>query len=645
MTNIRSHIRDHVRDHIRGHLDGLGGIFASFFASLTHSLILDIGKASPTFVRSTTGTLVDFEDVVLTSKINESRFEDARRVENNLNHSEDLNNGVWGKQTGITVDDLGGVWRINFAADGLGLYQIPVKLFNLGQKVIASAEIKSETISGNIRLDDPQGKTVGFFKIITITTDWVKYESRIGTMLEENKSGIWFRKEPGGLSSVLIRFPQHEILTGTQTEASEYVSTGVSVQTIGDELVANGNFDNWTGDDPDNWTVLNEDVNNYITEHANGARIVSDISAVLELKQFLFTLGKSYKITFTKTNHSSGVIRWRNPETNVSEDILGTDANGTFEIVVSNVIVDALRIFRDSARVTDYVMNLISIKEELYHGANVDGVKYFKTDRSGDIIPEATLKGDLTEKQATNLFLNAKAPATQSITSTNTTEYTLSVTGAGSITVSVGGSGVASEGSDLTFTTTGTSVTLTITGSLDTAQLELGSFATSFIETAGTTVTRTPDELSYDAGDIKQGEGSIILEFNQLGIDADNPRLIELNDTTANNTISLESVSDSNAVLSIINGGVSQANITTGASGYSYNVANKIGATYKDDEVKLFLNGVLIGTDTSATIPTNITTIAIGQDSAGANQTNGNIKNVKIFKVKLSASEMIRRTT
>jgi len=36
----------------------------------------------------------------------------------------------------------------------------------------------------------------------------------------------------------------------------------------GVELVTNGAFTNWTGDDPDNWTVTNEDANNYITEVA-----------------------------------------------------------------------------------------------------------------------------------------------------------------------------------------------------------------------------------------------------------------------------------------------------------------------------------------------------------------------------------------
>lgn len=95
--------------------------------------------------------------------------------------------------------------------------------------------------------------------------------------------------------------------------------------------------------------------------------------------------------------------------------------------------------------------------------------------------------------EATNLLLNSFAPATQTVSVSDATTYTLSVYGSGSAEITAGGSGTATDGSPLTFTTTGTSVTVTVTGTLDVFQLEAGSDATSPIETNGSAVTRAAD--------------------------------------------------------------------------------------------------------------------------------------------------------
>lgn len=62
--------------------------------------------------------------------------------------------------------------------------------------------------------------------------------------------------------------------------------------TLGAELIVNGNFAAWTGDDPDNWTVANEDASNYVTESGAGgqARIVSDNTKGVKLYQNVLTV-------------------------------------------------------------------------------------------------------------------------------------------------------------------------------------------------------------------------------------------------------------------------------------------------------------------------------------------------------------------
>jgi hypothetical protein len=118
---------------------------------------------------------------------------------------------------------------------------------------------------------------------------------------------------------------------------------------------------------------------------------------------------------------------------------------------------------------------------------------------------------------ATNVLLNSFAPATQTVSVSDATTYTLSVYGSGSAEITAGGSGTATDGSPLTFTTTGTSATVTVTGTLEVFQLEAGSVATSPIETAGSAVTRAADVATIESVDTAEWFGlnegwTVILE-------------------------------------------------------------------------------------------------------------------------------------
>lgn len=103
----------------------------------------------------------------------------------------------------------------------------------------------------------------------------------------------------------------------------------------------------------------------------------------------------------------------------------------------------------------------------------------------------------LLEAAATNLVLNSATLVTQSITTIVAT-YTLSFFGIGTVTLSGTATGSvtgtsASVRTILTFLATAGSLTLTVVGSCTTSQLELGSAATSYIATTGTTATRAAD--------------------------------------------------------------------------------------------------------------------------------------------------------
>jgi hypothetical protein len=111
-------------------------------------------------------------------------------------------------------------------------------------------------------------------------------------------------------------------------------------------------------------------------------------------------------------------------------------------------------------------------------------------------------KGLLAEPAATNLLLNNTTLSTQSVT-VSATAYTLSFLGTGTVTLSgvstagpLVGTGAANRVS-LTFTPTAGSLTLTVTGTVSNAQLEAGTSPSSIIPTAGASVTRAADNVSF----------------------------------------------------------------------------------------------------------------------------------------------------
>ena len=127
---------------------------------------------------------------------------------------------------------------------------------------------------------------------------------------------------------------------------------------------------------------------------------------------------------------------------------------------------------------------------------------FYTTDRLN--VPRLNYDGGcpsiLVEPQRTNRLLNSDVVVTQSITTAGL-QMAVSFYGTGTITFSgtfVGslvGTGVNNRVSIVFTPTTGTLV-LTVTGSVTKGQVETGAYATSYIPTLGTSVTRNADIIS-----------------------------------------------------------------------------------------------------------------------------------------------------
>ena len=179
-------------------------------------------------------------------------------------------------------------------------------------------------------------------------------------------------------------------------------------------------------------------------------------------------------------------------------------------------------------------------------------------------------------------------------------------------------------------------------------QLEQGSYATSYIPTYGTSVTRVKDDaITLSIPDvIGQTEGTLFVEYTRNSLAESSFFVLSLlTGTTAG------SYGNSIYLFQLPNGRfVSDGFVSSAIQfGFSKNEGlslgkHKIAIAYAQNNVALFIDGVQIeGTDTSANIPaTNFLTIGGGADVTGHRQS---IHQTLLFKARLSNQELIDLTT
>jgi hypothetical protein len=142
------------------------------------------------------------------------------------------------------------------------------------------------------------------------------------------------------------------------------------------------------------------------------------------------------------------------------------------------------------------------------------------------------------------------------------------------------------------------------------AQLEAGAFATSYIPTAGASVTRPADSVTIPTSlfDFSTTAGTVFFKgrVNNAASDTDYKRVVSINDGTANNEIYF------GARLNLVRGfftagGVSQASFNSGTWD------GTVGAAFawEANNVGFSVDGSSPADDTSATTPTGITQIQI----------------------------------
>ena len=255
----------------------------------------------------------------------------------------------------------------------------------------------------------------------------------------------------------------------------------------------------------------------------------------------------------------------------------------------------------------------------------------------------------LLEPQRTNRLLNSATVVTQTITTTAVAN-TLSFYGTGTITLSgtfsgsLVGTGTSNRVS-LIFTPTVGNLVLTVSGTCTNGQLELGSYATSYIPTTTSTVTRNQDLASVSGVTslIGQTEGVMFIESAALYDDLTN-RIVALSDGTTANRIYISYNPNSNLITSFVV--VANTTIIT----LTYTITDttqfaKIAVRYSNTlGVSLWVNGVNRASSVLTTLPTSISRLGF-DNGAGATLYFSKVKSAQLYKTYLTDAEMASLTT
>jgi len=247
-----------------------------------------------------------------------------------------------------------------------------------------------------------------------------------------------------------------------------------------------------------------------------------------------------------------------------------------------------------------------------------------------------------SEATAYNYFTSPSAPVTKTITVPNGGVYGVSVKGTGSIELSGAATGVITESTPAIKTMSGTSLTITVTGTLTNVQVESIPSITSPIYGTGGPIQRNRDaaQLTSVSALIGQTEGTLFVEFDYTQIYPTELANVMRIWTDASNYINCYRTAYADRITITCNvyvSGTLQAQLISG----NFPVAPgglKIAIGYKANDFVLYINGVNQAVDTAGTVPA-CSKIDLGNSNAGG-QLNEGIISFALYKTKLTDGQL-----
>jgi hypothetical protein len=244
------------------------------------------------------------------------------------------------------------------------------------------------------------------------------------------------------------------------------------------------------------------------------------------------------------------------------------------------------------------------------------------------------------------LTIGAQANPTNGFVTFNTATGVITAAQAGVISSSVVNYGNGWYRVTVTVTATSTTIGIVVynaTGSAASvyiwgAQLETGTFATSYIPTAAASVTRNADVASVATSQFPYNatEGALVVSADYIGQNPGVTYFAALDDGTTNNFMGVRRNPGGDPSLINVVSGVNQVTLISAV--VANNTAFKSSFAYKLNDYALTLNGSLSGTDTSATVP-SVSRLSLG-NIANILQMSGHIRQITYFPRRLSNAEL-----
>jgi len=176
-------------------------------------------------------------------------------------------------------------------------------------------------------------------------------------------------------------------------------------------------------------------------------------------------------------------------------------------------------------------------------------------------------------------------------------------------------------------------------------QIEAGSYATSYIPTYGTSVTRNGDVClnTNTSGIVGQTEGTMYWEGTFQNVA--NPFLMQIRKSASQFTKSLYLEYVSGGIRArAFNEGTPQAQISIGATIGTY---YKVAFAYANNDFQLYVNGVSAGSDTSGIVQSGLADVFIGNLDGSTNSAfiSTRASQAMLFPTRLTNEELAALTT
>jgi hypothetical protein len=246
-------------------------------------------------------------------------------------------------------------------------------------------------------------------------------------------------------------------------------------------------------------------------------------------------------------------------------------------------------------------------------------------------IPVSAINVNLTERDSSNVILASTALLVPSATS-SLQRF--------AVTKTLNQSTVAKVTLDVRVQNIPTSTVVNLTLRIAAPQLELGSFATSYIPTTTAAVTRGADVgvVTPISSFVNQsGEESLFSEFSAYGLGSNTPRIVQLDQGAVGavnrNHLYIQS-SASNVRCSYFANNTNQYDRGTS---YTLNSIAKIASGVASNDGMAAVNGSLLTAGTSITLRTTQNThLQLGNNQGNNNFLNGHLRKLAYWPTRLS---------